>query len=155
MRKCGVRGVIGHAMLSARQSPLLALCTKDGTIVVTWRIVWISHTTPFRLTEAPSLCPKSSAFPQTFMQPPGATAAGMAPFSGAGSSDGPGTAGAGIGLETDEPITSDQSPTAARNPYLDRVREGSGLGSGSLGDMPIRRERSGSPDVPAVTPGGV
>ena len=91
------------------------------------------------------------------MQPPGPTAAGMAPISEMGTSDGPGTAGAGIGLETDEPITRDQSPTAARNPYLDRVREGSGSGAGSgfSAEMPIRRERSGSSDVPAVTPGGV
>lgn len=64
---------------------------------------------------------------QTIMQPAGVSAPGTAPYTGLGApgaSDGRGIEGAGIGLETDQLITRDQSPTAAKNPYLDKNRSG-------------------------------
>ena len=75
---------------------------------------------------------------QTFMQPAGATAPSMAPHEGVTSSDGRGIEGAGIGLDTADPITKDHSPTSQTNPYLVTGRKG-----------------IGSPAPLAVTPGGV
>ena len=75
---------------------------------------------------------------QTFMQPAGGMAPSMAPHEGVTSSDGRGIEGAGIGLDTGDLITKDQSPTSQTNPYLVAGRKG-----------------MGSPAPLAVTPGGV